>query len=84
MRRKQSSRKAPGRTLKCLEREENFVTAKYVLDLPLLLPGIPDERDTCVERLTELLQAEGLEKAHPSARTAAPACACTMTRSASA
>jgi len=40
------------------------VTAKYVLDLPLLLPGIPDERDTCVERLTELLQAEGLEKAH--------------------
>ena len=40
------------------------MTAKYVLDLPLLLPGVPDERDACVGRLTELLQAEGLEKAH--------------------
>jgi len=40
------------------------MTEKYVLDLPLLLPGIPDERDACVGRLTELLHAEGLEKAH--------------------
>jgi Cd2+/Zn2+-exporting ATPase len=40
------------------------VTEKHVLDPPLLLLGIPDERDACVGWLTELLQAEGLEKAH--------------------
>ena len=37
---------------------------KCTLDLSLLLPDVPDERDTCVGRLTELLQAEGLERAH--------------------
>ncbi len=37
---------------------------KLELDLPLVLPDIPDERDACVGRLTELLQAEGLEKVH--------------------
>ncbi len=37
---------------------------KLKLDLSLILPDIPDERDACVERLTELLQAEGLEKVH--------------------
>ena len=37
---------------------------KCTLDLPLLLPGIPDERDACVGRLTALLQAEGLERVH--------------------
>jgi Cd2+/Zn2+-exporting ATPase len=37
---------------------------KLTLDLALLLPRVPDERDACVGRLTELLQAEGLEKVH--------------------
>ncbi len=37
---------------------------KLKLDLSLVLPEIPDERDACVGRLTELLQAEGLEKVH--------------------
>ena len=37
---------------------------KFTLDLSLILPDVPDERDACVGRLTELLQAEGLEKAH--------------------
>ena len=37
---------------------------KLELDLSLVLPEIPDERDACVGRLTELLQAEGLEKVH--------------------
>jgi Cd2+/Zn2+-exporting ATPase len=40
------------------------MTGKCVIDLSLLLPGIPDEQDACVGRLTDLLQAEGLEKAH--------------------
>jgi Cd2+/Zn2+-exporting ATPase len=37
---------------------------KLKLDLSLVLPDIPDERDACVGRLTKLLQAEGLEKVH--------------------
>ena len=37
---------------------------KLKLDLSLILLGVPDERDACVERLTRLLQAEGLEKVH--------------------
>jgi len=37
---------------------------KLKLDLSLVLPDVADERDACVGRLTELLQAEGLEKAH--------------------
>ena len=37
---------------------------KLELDLSLVLPEIPDERDACVGRLTNLLQAEGLEKVH--------------------
>lgn len=40
------------------------MTEKLKLDLPLVLPDIADERDACVGRLTELLQAEGLELAH--------------------
>jgi Cd2+/Zn2+-exporting ATPase len=40
------------------------MTEKLKLDLPLVLPNIADERDACVGRLTELLQAEGLEAAH--------------------
>ena len=37
---------------------------KLKLDLSLVLPDVPDERDACVGRLTKLLQAEGLEKVH--------------------
>lgn len=39
---------------------------KLKLDLTLVLAGIPDERDACVERLTELLQADGMERVHIS------------------
>lgn len=40
------------------------MTEKLALQLALVLPGIPDERDSCIERLTAMLQAEGLEKVH--------------------
>ncbi|HED18695.1 MAG TPA: cation-translocating P-type ATPase, partial [Gammaproteobacteria bacterium] len=40
------------------------MTDKLTLDLALALPDIPDERDTCVTRLTELLEARGLDKVH--------------------
>ncbi|MBI5039746.1 MAG: cation-translocating P-type ATPase, partial [Gammaproteobacteria bacterium] len=40
------------------------MTEKLKLDLSLILPDVPDERDACVGRLTELLQAEGMEKVH--------------------
>lgn len=41
------------------------MTEKHTIELSLLLPSIPDEQDACVNRLTELLLAEGLEKIHP-------------------
>ena len=35
------------------------------IDLPLLLPSVPDARDTCVQRLTESMEArEGVKRAH--------------------
>lgn len=37
---------------------------KLQLELSVVLPDVADERDACVERLTRLLQAEGLEKVH--------------------
>ncbi|MHB0985297.1 MAG: hypothetical protein ACYC05_06845 [Sulfuricella sp.] len=37
---------------------------KLKLDLSLVLPDVADKRDACVGRLTRLLQAEGLGKAH--------------------
>jgi len=37
---------------------------KLALDLPVVLPDTPDERDACVGRLIRLLQAEGMEKVH--------------------
>ncbi|MEW5790741.1 cation-translocating P-type ATPase [Thermithiobacillus tepidarius DSM 3134] len=40
------------------------MTAKLALDLSLILPNLPDEHDACFQRLTQLLQAEGLEQAH--------------------
>ena len=47
---------------------------KLMLDLSVVLPGVPDERDACVARLAELLQAEGFRK-----RTV-PGSVCIMTR----
>jgi Cd2+/Zn2+-exporting ATPase len=40
------------------------MTEKLTLELALVLPGIPDERDACIARMTELLQAQGMEKVH--------------------
>lgn len=37
---------------------------KLSLQLALVLPGVPDERDSCIQRLTDNLQAQGLEKVH--------------------
>jgi Cd2+/Zn2+-exporting ATPase len=37
---------------------------KLELELSLVLPEIPDERDACVGRLIKLLQAEGMEWVH--------------------
>lgn len=60
------------------------MTEKCTLELALVLPDIPDERDACVRRLTELLLAEGMEISTLFAKTARPAWACTTTRSGSA
>ncbi|CAH1002568.1 Potassium-transporting ATPase ATP-binding subunit [Neolewinella maritima] len=39
--------------------------SKVTLDLPILLPEIPDERDRCVDRLLTALQVEsGIDQAH--------------------
>ena len=40
------------------------MTDKLSLQLALVLPRIPDERDACMARLTALLQMQGLEKVH--------------------
>jgi Cd2+/Zn2+-exporting ATPase len=40
------------------------MTEKLSLQLALILPGVPDERDSCIQRLTDNLQAQGLEKVH--------------------
>lgn len=37
---------------------------KLPLVLNLVLTDIPDERDSCIARLTDMLQAQGLEKVH--------------------
>lgn len=37
---------------------------RLALQLALVLPGVPDERDSCVKRLTDLLTSQGLEKVH--------------------
>jgi len=38
---------------------------KLQLKIPVLLPQVPNEKDTCVQRLIEELEAkEGLEKVH--------------------
>jgi Cd2+/Zn2+-exporting ATPase len=40
------------------------MSEKLALELALVLPGIPDERDSCIARLTDLLRAQGMEKVH--------------------
>lgn len=41
------------------------MTEKLRLDIPVLLPGLPDSSDPCVERLlSELRGKEGVEAAH--------------------
>lgn len=37
---------------------------KISLDLPLVLPTVPDERDACVQRLSSLLLGKGIERVH--------------------
>lgn len=51
------------------------MTEKISLELALVLPGIPDERDSCIQRLTDMLQAQGLEKVHV-VRQDGQACLC--------
>ena len=41
-----------------------MATEKLTLDLSLVLPEIPDARDACVARLTEILEAQQIESAH--------------------
>lgn len=49
--------------------------SKIQLDLPVLLPQIPDERDQCVTRLLTALNAEaGIEKAHIKEGTPVEVC----------
>ncbi len=40
------------------------MTERLALQVALVLPGVPDERDSCIQRLTDDLLAHGLEKAH--------------------
>ncbi len=40
------------------------MTEKLFVQLALVLPGIPDEQDACIARVTTMLQMQGLEKVH--------------------
>lgn len=43
------------------------MSEKTKIDIALLLPTVPDARDACVQRLSDLLSAkEGIETAHPA------------------
>ena len=46
------------------------MTEKLLLELALVLPSIPDERDACIGRLIDVLQTQGLEKVHVRQQTA--------------
>jgi len=48
------------------------------LDLPVLLPDVPDAKDTCVDRLTSSLQEQaGIDRAHVATSTnGEPDCLC--------
>ena len=41
---------------------DQMAADKLVLDLTLVLPDIPDERDACVERLISLLKHEDIDQ----------------------
>lgn len=44
------------------------MTEKLRLDIPIMLPGIPDTDDACVARLTSEIQSrEGVEEVHVAA-----------------
>ena len=45
---------------------------KLSLQLALVLPGIPDERDACVTRLVDMLEAQGLDRVHVVEQDAKP------------
>lgn len=60
------------------------MSEKLKLDLSLILPDVPDERDACVGRLSELLQAEGMEQAHVIRENGSSSLACTTIHSGSA
>lgn len=50
------------------------------LDIPVLLPEIPDARDTCVARLESRLRSQrGIHKAHISTTAIPPSSASTST-----
>jgi Cd2+/Zn2+-exporting ATPase len=50
------------------------MTKAMRLDIPLVLPGVPDERDACVARLSELLERRpGVESIHVLPAGTAPA-----------
>lgn len=51
------------------------MTEKLSLQLALVLPDVPDERDSCIQRLTDTLLAQGLEKVHV-VRQDGEACLC--------
>jgi len=43
---------------------------KLEIEIPVILPGVPDEKDACVQRLIERLQYQkGLEKVHVADQT---------------
>ena len=42
----------------------SMATDKLVLDMTLVLPHVPDERDGCVERLISLLKSKYIDQAH--------------------
>ncbi|MGW8307417.1 MAG: heavy metal translocating P-type ATPase [Achromobacter pulmonis] len=48
------------------------MTEKLSLQLTIVLPGVPDERDACIQRLTDVLQAQGLEKVHVTQQDGKP------------
>lgn len=55
---------------------------KFKLDGSLILPVVPDERDACMGKLTELLRVEGLEKLHLVRKDSSAFPVCTTIRSA--
>lgn len=54
-----------GRHEPSIHHESEPMTDKTWIEVALLLPGVPDARDACIQRLGDLLRAtEGIEAAH--------------------